>query len=548
MRFRFLMSASILIVLTLATSVARGDTYADYLNAAYPANGPGAAALVVKNGEVLFRGARGMADLELEVTLSPGHVFRIGSISKQFTAAAIMLLQEQGKLSVDDEITKYLPDYPTHGHTITIEHLLTHTSGIFDYITIPGYMSERIRFDVSTEELIELFSSVAMNFAPGEHCRYSSSGYVLLGAIIEKITGQSYADFIEQSIFTPLGMDNSHYGGLQIVPRRASGYQGVASSLVNAPLLSMTNAHAAGGLLSTIDDLFRWNQALIGGKLLSAESVARMTTELILNNSRRTFYGYGFEIRELRGERTIAHSSYIPGFSGYALWMPDSATYVAVLSNHPDNQVGAKTVAKQMAAQALGEPYPTRVAIELDEETLQAYTGVYTVDRNLSGRVTVEDGSLYTQISGELRNEALAYAKDAFFYENSFAYFTFERDASGTVVRMHMYYDGENPVVAERTADVVARSAAMISPEIYDLWTGSFETVQGEIFVIIRDGDHLIARETGQPAFELHPASKTRYFVKELEAEVEFVAGDDGRARELILYLGGHEIRAQRID
>ena len=147
----------LLVVVTASSAPADGDTYADYLNAAYPADGPGATAIVVKDGEVLFQGARGMADLELGVPLTSDHVFRLGSITKQFTAAAIMLLEQQGKLTVDDPITTYLPDYPTNGYEITIEHLLTHTSGIFSYTSIPGYMmGNEIRADLSTEEIVEL--------------------------------------------------------------------------------------------------------------------------------------------------------------------------------------------------------------------------------------------------------------------------------------------------------------------------------------------------------------------------------------------------------
>ena len=282
----------LLLVVTASSVPADGDTYSDYLNAAYPADGPGATAIVVKDGEVLFLGARGMADLELGVPLTSDHVFRLGSITKQFTAASIMLLEQQGKLTVDDLITKHLPGYPTNGYEITIEHLLTHTSGIFSYTSIPGYMmGNEIRADLSTEELVEVFDDLEMDFGPGERWSYSNSGYVLLGAIIEKVSGQSYADFVKENIFEPLGMNNSHYGGSQLIPDRASGYQAIEDGYTNAPFLSMTQPHAAGSLLSTVGDLARWNAGLFGGDLLTEESVARMTTEFTLNNGEGTGYG-----------------------------------------------------------------------------------------------------------------------------------------------------------------------------------------------------------------------------------------------------------------
>ena len=266
-----------MIISMLFTSVVSASSeYQQMLDEAYPADGPGAAVIVVKGDEVVFRGAAGMANVELGVSLSPDNVFRLASITKQFTAAAILLLEEQDKLSVTDNINKYLPNYPTQGHTIKIENLLSHTSGIFNYTNIPGYMGgEKIRKDVTTEELIEVFANLPMDFAPGEQYRYSNSAYVLLGAIIEKVSGQSYADFIQTAIFDKLGMKHSYYGGPQIILNRANGYQGEAGDYSNAGFLSMSQPHAAGSLLSTVDDMTIWSKALFGGELLSKKSLKK---------------------------------------------------------------------------------------------------------------------------------------------------------------------------------------------------------------------------------------------------------------------------------
>ncbi len=544
----------LLLVVTASAVSADGDTYSDYLNAAYPADGPGATAIVVKDGEVLFQGARGMADLELGVPLTPDHVFRLGSITKQFTAAAIMLLEEQGKLMVGDPITKYLPDYPTNGYEITIEHLLTHTSGIFSYTSIPGYMmGNEIRADLSTEELIDVFDDLEMDFGPGEQWSYSNSGYVLLGAIIEKVSGQSYADFVKHNIFEPLGMNNSHYGGSQLIPGRAGGYQAIEDGYTNAPFLSMTQPHAAGSLLSTVGDLARWNAGLFGGELLTEESVARMTTEFTLNDGEGTGYGYGLSVREINGTPVIDHGGGIHGFSTYALWMPEAKIYVALLCNNPDNQTGPNYVVRQMAAKAAGNPLPTRTAIDLEGGTLDEYVGVYTISETQSRSVTVEDDRLHTQRTGSVRMPALAHAKDAFFYKRSLSHFTFERDAEGRVTRMVMYQDGaEEPEAAERTSDVVQtaddRPVAEVSPELYDLWVGTYELQPGFNLTVTREDDRLMSQATGQEIVELHPASMTRYFITEVEAEIEFVPGDDGRAGELVLYQGGRELKAARVD
>jgi len=544
----------LVLVVTASAVSADGDSYSDYLNAAYPADGPGATAIVVKDGEVLFQGARGMADLELGVPLTPDHVFRLGSITKQFTAAAIMLLEEQGKLAVGDPITKYLTDYPTNGYEITIEHLLTHTSGIFSYTSIPGYMmGNEIRADLSTEELVDVFDDLEMDFSPGEQWSYSNSGYVLLGAIIEKVSGQSYADFIEENIFEPLGMNNSHYGGSQLIPGRAGGYQSIENGYTNAPFLSMTQPHAAGSLLSTVGDLARWNAGLFGGELLTVESVARMATEFTLNDGEGTGYGYGLSVREIDGTPVIDHGGGIHGFATYAVWIPEAKIYIALLCNNPDNLTGPNYVVRQMAAKAAGDPLPTRTVIDLDGGTLDEYVGVYTISETQSRSVTVEDGRLYTQRTESVRMPALAHAKDAFFYERNFSHFTFERDAEGRVARMLMYQGGaEEPEVAQRTSDIARtaddRPVAEVSPEVYDLWVGTYELQPGFNLTVTREGDRLMSQATGQEIVELHPASMTRYFITEVEAEIEFVPGDDGRAGELVLYQGGRELKAARVD
>lgn len=527
--------------------------YASYLDAAYTADGPGATAIVVRDGEVIYRGARGMADLELGVALVPEHVFRLGSITKQFTGAAIMLLAEQGKLSPDDEITKFLPDYPTHGHKITVEHLLTHTSGIFNYTNDGDYMGGvGIRADLSTEELVDVFDHVEMDFAPGERWNYSNSGYVLLGAIIEKVSGMSYAEFVQSQIFDPLEMKNSHYGGPQLIPQRVEGFQGTDGNYANAIFLSMTQPHAAGSLLSTVDDLARWNAGLFGGKLLESESVDRMTRKVVHNDGSDSDYGYGFSLSTFRGQTSIAHGGGIPGFSTFAVWLPESKVYVAVLSNSPDNAIRPNHVAHQMAAAAMEKPFPTRQAIALDAETLTEYQGVYKIDDENSRSIIVEDGRIFSQRVGSSRFEIFPFADDSFYFDRSFTYMTFDRGADGNVTTMRMHPDGADEAeVCERTGDAVAeveRETAEVSPEFYDLWAGTFEIQPGFNMIVRREEDRLISQATGQPAFELHPTSLHRYFVKEFAAEVEFQTGDDGRAEALVLYQGGQEIRAERID
>ena len=222
---RYLISALVFGVVAVGSATAQSvDHYERVLAGAYAPDGPGATAIVARGDEVVFLGAAGLANVELGIPLAPDMVFEIGSITKQFTAAGIMMLAEQGKLSTDDLLSKFLPDYPG-GDAVTVEHLLTHTSGIVSYTGIPGYMATKVRLDMSPEEIIDEFKDRPVEFTPGDRWAYNNSGYILLGAIIERVSGQSYEDFVEQQIFKVLGMTSARYGHRdEVIPRRASGY------------------------------------------------------------------------------------------------------------------------------------------------------------------------------------------------------------------------------------------------------------------------------------------------------------------------------------
>ena len=217
---------SLTLFVSLHVSCQKSDrAYDSMMQEMFKSDGPGGAALIVKDGNILYRKAFGMASLELGVEMKPEHVFRIGSITKQFTACAILKLAEEGKLDLQDDITKYIEDYPTHGYTITIEHLLTHTSGIKSYTGMAEWTSEVRKKDFTPTELIDFFKNQPMDFAPGEEFRYNNSAYFILGYIIELVSGKPYDIYIDENFFKPLGMDNSYYGSTsRIIHNRAAGY------------------------------------------------------------------------------------------------------------------------------------------------------------------------------------------------------------------------------------------------------------------------------------------------------------------------------------
>jgi D-alanyl-D-alanine carboxypeptidase len=377
----------------------------------FKANEPGAAVIVVRDGQVVFRKGYGMANMELGVAIEPDMIFRIGSITKQFTAVSILMLVEQGKLSLSDEITKFLPDYPTQGHKITVEHLLTHTSGIKSYTGMAEWRPQW-RKDLKLTELIDIFKNQPMEFAPGAKWNYNNSAYVLLGAIIEKLSGQSYGDFVEKNIFAPLGMKQSFYDNTQrIIPRRAAGYSRNGGNYVNAEYLSMSHPHAAGSLMSTVDDLTKWDAALYTEKLVKQASLKKAWTAFVLNDGKPTTYGYGWGVNTLQGMQMITHSGGINGFTCDAVRLPESKIYVAILTNR---EGGAGNLTKKFAVLASGKEWEEPVAkpaapaapvAKVDPALFDRLTGDYELMPNFILTITKEGDKLMGQATGQSKLE-----------------------------------------------------------------------------------------------------------------------------------------------
>ncbi len=333
--------------------------------------------LVVQDGRPVLRKGYGLAEVELAVPVRPEMVFRVGSVTKQFTAACVLKLVEEGRLSLSDEITKFLPDYPAGGRRVTIEQLLTHTSGIKSYTEIPARYPNRLREDWTLAQTIDFFKNEPFDFEPGTKWHYDNSGYVLLGAILEKVTGKAYANLVSEWIFEPLGMKDTRYDSeTAIVPRRASGYQTGPGGIVNASYLSMTQPFAAGGLISTVDDLARWQAALDAGRILSAESRRRMWTPVTLPDGTPTRYGYGWGIWSYEGHAVVEHGGRINGFSTANLRLPDDRIYVAVLSNCL-GCAEPRALALRAASLLIGKPFDERPPIVLPESTLDRNAGTY---------------------------------------------------------------------------------------------------------------------------------------------------------------------------
>ena len=317
----------------------------------------GASVVVARQGQTILSQSFGQADLELDVPMPADASFEIGSVTKQFTASSILLLAERGKLALDDDMRKYLPDFPTHDRKITIRHLLTHTSGIKGYTELPEFR-DLMPIRKSPDTLVKMFAEKPLDFAPGENLVYNNSGYFLLGLIIENVSGEPYADFVKANLFDKVGMPGSYYCSESALHHHhAHGYDTVANTLVLKGAISHAWPFSAGSLCSTAADLTAWNFALHashGGTVLSADSYRAMTTPAVLNDGANTRYGFGVGLGEIRGRRAISHGGGINGFLSQVDYFPDSGLSIVVLLNTAGS-VGPAALADDIADVVLGK-------------------------------------------------------------------------------------------------------------------------------------------------------------------------------------------------
>lgn len=333
----------------------------------------GTAVAVVHHGTTVLTKGYGKADLEWDVPMPADATFEIGSITKQFTAAAILQLRDEGKLSLDDDITKYRPDYPTHGQRIPLRRLLNHTSGIKGYTEIAEFR-EFQRLDKPKDALVALFSSKPFDFPPGDEQIYNNSAFYLLGLVIEKVTGQPYATVVKQRLFDRVGMPHSYYCSERtLATRHAHGYDVDAGQFVLKGFLVHAWPFSAGSLCSDTADLVAWNRALHGGRVLSPASYREMITPGTLNDGTSIRYGFGISVADLGGRRVIGHGGGINGFLSESQYYPDDDLVVVVLQNTA-GALNPRETAKKIAEAVLG-PAPSRAKPFTGEAT--AYTGTY---------------------------------------------------------------------------------------------------------------------------------------------------------------------------
>jgi CubicO group peptidase (beta-lactamase class C family) len=420
----------------------------DALIRSAPAEGPGAVVLMTRGQTVVYRGAVGQADLELGVPLASDQVFRIASVTKMFTAATVLKLAQQGKLSLDDKLSAYVANIP-NGDQITIRQLLNHTAGVSDIVhTItPGFS----RRDVDTAALLEDIKSRPAAFAPGERWSYSNAGFILLGAVIEKASGKRWYEAVQDEVVAPLGLKRTTFGAAApLIPGRVAGYTTDNRTRVvrNANPISATIPAAAGGLVSTADDLTAWMRALVGGQLLDRASLEAMRTPApdVPGASPAARYGLGLYLWTVRGAPMIGHTGQIDGFTSMVAYLPDQDVTIVVLAN--DDAFDAQTLGRRLAAIAVGRPYAVVAPVAPSAETLAALAGTYRFPDGVIETLSVKDGQLFAQ-RGSRNVIPLQMTADGrlYFTPDELTYFAPVRDG-GKVTRLDYFPRGEGPAQA----------------------------------------------------------------------------------------------------
>lgn len=393
------------------------------------------AVLVAKGNEVLLDQGYGLANREWNIPNDGDTKFRLGSLSKQFTAVAILLLNERGLVDLDAPLRTYLPDTPEGWDAITVRHLLTHTSGIPNFTDFDDYQELKTR-PATLDQLIARFRDHPLDFRPGADWAYSNSGYILLTAVIERVSGQPYAAFVSENLFRPLGMSDTGYDThAAVLPHRASGYTSTAAGFANADYIDMSIPQGAGALYSTTRDLLKWEDGLFGGRLLRPASFTTLTTPV----RNRYAMGLGVSGPEVR------HSGGIEGFNTFMAHDTAGDITVIVLGNL--NGPGPDKLGAYLLTLARGGSVilpEERRTLTLPAEALHAYEGIYDLAPGFAVTVSVVDGKLTAQATGQSAFELFAEGEDAFYLRVVDARITFARDASGVVTGLVLHQAGRD--------------------------------------------------------------------------------------------------------
>jgi len=454
-------------------------------------NSPGCALAVIRDGKILYKNGYGIADLEHKVAIEPNTVFYIGSVSKQFVSMCILLMEEEGKLSLDDDIRKFLPEIPDYGIPITIRHLIHHTSGIRDYLTLWA-LSGRDYLDYIPKDAVYklICRQRELNFKTGEQFLYSNSCYFLLAMIVEKASGVSLKEYAENKIFTPLGMNNScfHDNVLDLIPNRAFGYNSRGDGQFGNMIMRF-DLVGSGGVYSTVEDLYKWDQNFYHNVLGAGRQslIDTMLTNGKFSNGKEVDYAFALTNKEYKGARVVEHGGALGGYRSQLIRFPDNSFSVALLSNlesfDPTGlayRVVDNVLAKELGIEGVPEPEKRdeadvdeevkpveRTEIEIDPDILERYVGRYQLAPEFYINITVQNGRLKGQATGQDMIDLYPESDTKFFLKIVDAQIVFLSEDDSMASQLTLFQNGQE-IVGKRVEDKI------MSIEELEIYTGYY--------------------------------------------------------------------------
>lgn len=525
-------------------------------------------ALVAENGKVIYKGAFGFANMEWNLPNTPETKFRLGSITKQFTAVLTLQLVEQGKIKLDGKLSDYLPDYRKDiGDKVTVHHLLTHTSGIPSYTAQPGFSDNVSRNPYKVVDFVTRYASGNLEFEPGSKYAYNNSGYFLLGAIIERVTGKSYEQVLKEKIFDPVGMKNTGYDHHDtLIEKRASGYTKTLDGYRNAAYLDMSIPYAAGSMYSTVEDLYLWDQALHTDKVLSAQSKELMYKPFLEN------YAYGWVVTNAsynhNGQpvQSIRHGGGINGFSTMIVRLVNQKNLIVLLDNTSNGGLGGltDTIAKILYNQPY-EPSKMSIATTLEktirDKGIEAGIDEYRrLKIKMSSEYDFSEPELNTlgyrlMGTGKLK-EALeifklnveAYPKGFNTYDSlAEAYMNMkERELAIQNYKKSLELNPNNTGAVEMLKRL-EQGPAKVDAAVFDTYVGEYQLSPTFVIRVFREGEKFMTQATGQGKVEIVPESETTFYPTAFSAKITFVKDEEGKVTGLKLNQGGRETTGKKI-
>eukprot|EP01093_Parvamoeba_rugata_P000548 TRINITY_DN1061_c0_g1_i1.p1 TRINITY_DN1061_c0_g1~~TRINITY_DN1061_c0_g1_i1.p1 ORF type:complete len:587 (-),score=128.52 TRINITY_DN1061_c0_g1_i1:3118-4878(-) len=535
-------------------------------------------ALVAKDGKVIFKKGYGMANMEWDIPNSPNTKHRLGSVTKQFTAMLILQLAAEGKIDLQAPISNYLPEYPKeNGDKITTHHLLTHTSGIPNYTSFPDFFKDVSRDPYTPEEFTKKFQDMELEFTPGEKFNYSNSGYFLLGVLIEKLSGKTYEEMLDEKIFFPLGMKESGFDHhSDILKNRATGYENNGNGFTNSPFLDMSIPYAAGSLYATVEDLYLWDQALYTNKLLS-QKYMDMYFKPHIPAFGSFHYAYGWMVgNEALGNTTdsiavITHGGGINGFNTQISRQLSDKSLIVLLNNTGGAPLGKITqsilgIINDKSYDLPKTPLASKLLEVIASKGIDA--GVAYFNKNKDNKdFDVNENEMnqtgYQLLRSDKTKEAIqvfklnvdAYPKSANVYDSYAEALMKSGDNKGAIenytkaVEMNPGNENAIDMLTKLGVDTSNLTKVFEVPEaLLESYIGVYELMPTFKITITKEGKQLKAQATGQPMLDILAKSNDTFFLKEVAAQIQFIKDENGAIESLTLFQNGQEMNGNKVE